>query len=136
MIALARVYRWLLRMYPRDYADQFGAEMTSVFEEAAAEQWRKGLLPFVRFVFWELAGLAAGAQDAHKAPLLERELAVDFSVPPELADAQRAVEYSKQQMQKAIATHDFKKARFFCLVDERARLKVQWLRAKHRLPDA
>jgi hypothetical protein len=136
MIALTRVYRWLLGMYPRDYADQFGAEMSSVFEQAAAEQWKKGLLPFARFVFCELAGLAAGAQDVRNAPLLERELAVDFSVPAELADAQRAVEYSKQQMQKAIAAHEFKKARFFCLADERARVKVQRLRSKYRLPDA
>lgn len=131
---LTRVYRLLLRMYPRDYAEQFGVEMTSVFEQAAVEHWKKGRLAFVRFVFRELTGLAARAREARKAAFLVGDLAVDFSVPPELADAQRMVQYSKEQMQKAIATNDFKKARFFCLVDERARVKVQRLRAKYGLP--
>ena len=47
---ITRVYRFLLRMYPSQYADQFGAEMTSVFEQAAQEQLTKGHLAFVRFI--------------------------------------------------------------------------------------
>jgi hypothetical protein len=135
-MTITRVYRLLLRMYPRQYADQFGAEMTAVFEQAAEEQLQRGYLAFARFVLRELAGLATGARDARKAPSLLGDLAVDFSVPPELADAQRMVRISKEQMQRAIAKNDFKKARFFCLVDERARGEVMRLRAKYRLPDA
>jgi hypothetical protein len=133
---MTRIYRFLLRMYPRSYADQFGSEMTSVFEQAAAEQWKKGRLAYVRFVFRELMGLVTGARDARNSAFLVGGLAVDFSIPPDLADAQRMVRVSKEQMQKAIATHDFKKARFFSLVDERARIKVRRLRAKYRLPDS
>ena len=100
----SRMYRFLLRkMYPREYADQFGAEMTFVFEQAAAEQGRLGSVAFVHFIFRELFGLAAAARDAREAPLLIGRLAVDYSVPAELADAQRAVETTKQAMQKALA---------------------------------
>ena len=135
-MTITRVYRLLLRMYPRQYADQFGAEMTSVFEQAAAEQLKKGTLAFVRFALRELIGLGVGARDARKAPLLLEDLKVDFSLPPDLADAQRVVRVCKEKMQKAIAAHDFKKARFFCLVDERAREEVRRLRAKYRLQDS
>lgn len=135
-MTITRVYRLLLRMYPRQYADQFGAEMISVFEQAAEEQLKNGRVAFVRFVLRELAGLAAGARDARDSARLLDELAVDFSLPPELADAQRMVQRSKELMQKAIVAHDFKKARFFSLVDERARDEVRRLRAKYRLRDS
>ena len=131
--------RGRLDLQARDFrvgVEQFGAEMTSVFEQASAEQLKKGRLAFVRFVLRELAGLSAGARDARKAPSLLGDLAVDFSVPSELADAQRTVRRSRELVQKAIAAHDFKRARFLCLVDERARAEVVQLRAKYRLPDS
>ena len=91
----SKLYGFLLRkMYPREYADQFGSEMISVFEQAASEQRRLGSVAFVRFIFRELFGLAAAARDVREAPLLIGRLAVDYSVPAELADAQRAVESS------------------------------------------
>jgi hypothetical protein len=130
------LYRLLLRLYPRDYVAQFGAEMTSVFEEASAEQWKRGPLAYVMFVLREIAGLAGGARDARNAAFLVGDLAVDFSIPADLADAQRAVRISREQMKKAMVAQDYKKARFFCLVDDRASVKVQQLRAKYRLPGA
>jgi hypothetical protein len=130
------VYRLLLRMYPREYVEQFGAEMTSVFEQAASERLKKGRLAFAGFILRELAGLGVGARDARKAPSLLGDLAVDFSVPADLANAQRTVRRSKELLQKAIAAHDFKQARFFCQVDERARGEVTRLRAKYRLQDS
>jgi hypothetical protein len=66
------VYKWLLRIYPRQYADQFGQEMTSVFEQAAAEQLKKGRFAFARFVIYELAGLVTGARCPQRRPLARR----------------------------------------------------------------
>lgn len=130
----SKVYRFLLnKLYPREYAEQFGAEMTWVFEQVAAEQRKRGSVAFVRFIFRELLGLVAWARDAHEAPLLIGRLAVNYSVPAELADAQRAMETTKQEMQKAIIAHDFKKARLLSFEEENARDDVRRLRSKYGL---
>src|SRR5690349_1186164 len=52
------LFRLFLRLYPRDYRDEFGAEMLWVFTESAAG--RRGL-DLVRFTAAECAGLALGA---------------------------------------------------------------------------
>lgn len=57
-MTIPRVYRLLLRMYPHDYVEQFGAEVTSVFVQASADHLKQGRMAFLRFVIRELAGLA------------------------------------------------------------------------------
>ena len=133
-MVVATVYKWLLRLYPRQYTDQFGQEMTSVFGQAAASELKKGRFAYGRFVLHELASLVVGARDARGASLLLGALAVDYSLPADLIDAQRAVESAKAGMQKAIATNDFKAARDLCHADEIARDEVCRLRGKYRLP--
>lgn len=133
---LLPVYRILLRMYPPDYRRQFGDEMASVFERAAADHLQKGPIELLRFAARELFGLAFGARDAWRAPLLIEQVGADFSVPADLADAQRLVTRCKSHLEEAIVARDFKKARFLCLVEERAREDVRRLRAKYRLPEA
>ena len=34
---MRRIYRWLIRLYPRGFREEFGAEMAGVFEEAWTE---------------------------------------------------------------------------------------------------
>jgi hypothetical protein len=55
------VYKTLLRLYPRDYAELFAAEMLTVFEEANNDRLRQGSAVFLRFAVAELMGLVSGA---------------------------------------------------------------------------
>jgi hypothetical protein len=58
---MRRVYKTLLRLYPRDYTELFAAEMSAAFEEAFEERRRQGAAIFLRFAVAELTGLVAGA---------------------------------------------------------------------------
>ena len=58
---MRRVYKTLLRLYPRDYAELFAAEMLTIFEEAYKDRRRQGSAVFLRFAVAELMGLASGA---------------------------------------------------------------------------
>src|SRR4029453_5410130 len=58
---MRRVYKTLLRLYPREYTELFAAEMSAVFEEAFEERRRQGGAIFLRFAVAELTGLVAGA---------------------------------------------------------------------------
>src|SRR5262245_34154675 len=58
---MMRVYKTLLRLYPRDYTEVFAAEMSAVFEEAFEERRRQGTAIFLRFAVEELMGLVTGA---------------------------------------------------------------------------
>ena len=53
---LARCCGFALRLYPADYRDRFGAEMTGAFV-AAAQEHRHGVGRFTRFVAMELANV-------------------------------------------------------------------------------
>jgi hypothetical protein len=58
---MRRVYKTLLRLYPRDYTVVFAAEMSAVFEEVYEERRRQGAAVFLCFVVAELMGLVTGA---------------------------------------------------------------------------
>ena len=59
------LYRFLLRLYPPAYRDEFGAEMLAVFGDAQAETWKKGVLARGVFCAREVAGLLRGALVEH-----------------------------------------------------------------------
>jgi len=58
------VYRWLLRLYPGSYRDEFGEEMTSVFRDARSTL-PPALAAKVSFYGREFCGLLAGALSVH-----------------------------------------------------------------------
>jgi hypothetical protein len=58
---MRRVYKTLLRLYPRDYTKSFAAEMLAAFDEASEERRRRGAAIFLRFAVAELTGLVTGA---------------------------------------------------------------------------
>ena len=58
---MRRVYKTLLRLYPRDYTELFAAEMLAAFEEVSEERRRQGAAIFLRFAVAELMGLVTGA---------------------------------------------------------------------------
>jgi hypothetical protein len=55
------LYRLFLLLYPRSFQDAFGAEMTAVFAERAAEYREKGLLPLLRLSVPKLPACSSGA---------------------------------------------------------------------------
>jgi hypothetical protein len=55
---------WLLCLYPRDYREEFGAEMTSVFRDARSAL-PPGLAVKISFYVRESCGLLSGALRAH-----------------------------------------------------------------------
>jgi hypothetical protein len=64
MIVMLTVYCWLLYLYPGSYRDEFGEEMTSVFDEARSAL-RPALAAKISFCRREFCGLLSGALGAH-----------------------------------------------------------------------
>jgi len=152
-----RAYEILLRLYPRDYRARFSAEMTSAFEEAAAEHRQRGRGASVRFVAKELAGLLAGAAVEWMAKSVTDDTVrgrnlpdrqrmrppgvswedhygnPPLDVPEDVREAQRCVDASVAGMVRAIADHEFKKARFYSLAERKASERLRVLREKYEL---
>jgi len=59
---MTRIYRALLRLYPREYRTLFAKEMFSAFEDACSEYRRRGFYEFSRFGAAELLGLVVEAE--------------------------------------------------------------------------
>lgn len=55
------MYKRLLRLYPRGHRAIFAAEMSAVYENAAAEHRRRGRMAYLRFALAEWIGLVLGA---------------------------------------------------------------------------
>src|SRR3989442_1758146 len=72
------LYRFLLRLYPRAYRHEFGAEMLAVFREAQTETWKKGVLPRGMFCAREVAGLLRGALEEHLHAIAGSDLSPIF----------------------------------------------------------
>jgi|HubBroStandDraft_1064217.scaffolds.fasta_scaffold472007_2 hypothetical protein len=117
---VARTYRWLLGLYPADFQEDFGGEMFTVFEQAAAPRG----LGYVVFVAKELAGRVAGAFGKRTR---EAESA-DLPFPSDIAGAERYSRIVSRWIVPAIAHHDFDSARYYDLQDRRARALLAQLR--------
>lgn len=62
---MLRIYRWLLHLYPALHREQFGDEMTAVFQEVQAETATKGMTALASLCVRETAGLLTGALQQH-----------------------------------------------------------------------
>ncbi len=76
-----RVYRWLLALLPRRWRQAFGDDMTSIFSELMAAEWKDhGWRGVARLWFRELVGLVRiagrgwGGHDAFRGPRLATEV--------------------------------------------------------------
>lgn len=153
---VARAYRALLWLYPRDYTMLFADEMVGAFERAAEERCQLGRTAYVRFALGELVGLAIGAVGEWVAKFttsssvrgrclpdlrrmrpagVPRDLwfaaAAGSGAPDEVVDTQRHIDSCLRRMEHAIATHDFEGARFYSNEDLKAREKLRILREKY-----
>jgi hypothetical protein len=135
-------YRALLRLYPKDHRTWFGAEMESVFEEAAREKRSRGRAAYLRFATAELAGLAVGSLAAWAAQVTGRGYAHDprlnrsadaAPLPGEVQEAQDRVNANLNGLLRAIAHRQFRKARIYATEEERAREDLRLLRGKYNI---
>lgn len=127
------IYRFLLKLYPRDQREQFGAEMEAVFRQAAEEHKGRGAVACFWFAVVEFAGLLAGAAAARFANVVRRPPAGNAITEPlvlsgDVREVERIVALSIDRMTYAIAHHQFVEARFYSLVERRARARLEELR--------
>jgi hypothetical protein len=134
-MSLTKIYRFLLRLYPRDQREQFGAEMEAVFRQASGERRGRGAAGYAGFAMREFAGLLAGAAAARFGKLARHSPAghaiMDPVVlPDDVREVERIVRVSIDRMVYAIAHDQFVEARFYSLVERRARARLDELRSR------
>ena len=134
---MRRTYKFLLLLYPRGHRDRFAEEMSGVFEEASAESRAEGWAWYVRFSFFEMAGLVAGATQAWLAQKLSPTPAPlappagSSYLPQELHQAQQRVDANVAAMVHAIANHQFERARALSNQEREARENLRILRDQY-----
>jgi len=137
-------YRALFRLYPRDHRTCFGAEMQSVFEEAAQEHRSRGRAAYLRFVLAEYAGLVSGAGTAWAVKLAGRGYLHDqhlarpaaVALPGEVQEAQDRLTANLTGLLHAISHHQFLKARVYAAEEQKAREELRLLREKYNIAES
>jgi len=131
---LTRIYRFLLGLYPRDQRDQFGAEMEAVFRQAAEEHCSGGVAVYAWFAVREFASLMVGAATCRFGRVARAAAGRAIAEPLVLSDDARELEriarVSIDRMVCAIAHYQFVEARFYSLVERRARARLEELRGQ------
>ena len=127
---LRRVYSTGLVLYPADFRTQFGAEMVTVFEQAAAQRRDRGVTCLLLFSVKEMLGLLAGAARERVFPDDAIRAHDDLPFPSDLAGAERYLEIVSRRLIHAIAKHEFTNARYYKEQDRRARALLAELRAR------
>jgi hypothetical protein len=137
-----RLYRCLLRLYPRDCRAWCAPEMLDAFEKAAAEHRMQGLAALARFLLAELSGLLVEASAAWIAKFTSSKYMRGFWIPAKMRgaaqsredwypagarvlsdalEAQKKADFNLRHMADAISGRDFKRARFYSEEDLRTR---------------
>jgi hypothetical protein len=136
---MKRAYQLFLLLYPREHRVEFAEEMTSVFEAARNERHRRGWRWYARFALAEMFGLMAGAARAWLMVRPSRQSAPEpipqSALPKEVLKAQQRVDLLIAAMVRAIANHQFEKARAHSNMERQAREKLDSLREKYGITD-
>jgi len=125
---LCRAYSMGLVLYPADFRAQFGAEMVTVFEQAAAQ--RRGGTSVLLFFVKEMLGLLAGAARErvfHDDAIRAHD---DLPFPSDVAGTERYLEIVSRRLIHAITNHEFTNARYYKEQDRKARALLAELRAR------
>jgi hypothetical protein len=138
-------YRALFQLYPRDHRTCFGAEMQSVFEEAAQEHRSRGWTAYLRFALAEYAGLVVGSGTAWAVKLAGRGYVYDqrlirpanaAALPGEVQEAQDRLTANLTGLLHAISHHQFLKARLYAAEEQKAREELRLLREKYNIAES
>jgi hypothetical protein len=142
MKLMTRLYKALLRLYPRDCRAWCAPEMLDAFEKAAQEHRVHGQAALARFGLAELSGLLVEAGAAWIAKFTSSRYMRGFWIPttmrrpgqsPEdwcppgarvlsdVLEARRRVDFNLRHMADAISDRDFKRAKFYSEEDLKSR---------------
>ena len=127
-VSLRRAYFLGLMLYRADFRAEFGPEMAAVFEQAAAQ--RRGVASVLLFFVKEMLGLLAGAARERLFHRGTSRMHDDLPLPSDLAGAERYLEIVSRRLKRAIANHEFVKARYYDERDRAARALLAERRAK------
>jgi hypothetical protein len=137
---MKRVYSAFLRLYPREYRDLFGAEVLSVFAQAAQEHRARGLGVWAWFLVTELSGAVLSAA-GHWIDRFSARPHPEYTGPARsglfsaVQEAQNRVDLNLKKMTHAIANHDFAGARAYSIEDLKAREELRRLRERYGFND-
>jgi len=129
-VALRGAYSLGLVLYPADFRAQFGAEMVTVFEQAAAQRRERGVTCVLLFFVKEMLGLVAGAARErlfHNDAIPAHD---DLPLPSDVAGTEKYLEIVSRRLKDAIVRHDFSNARYYDQQDRKARALLAQLRAE------
>jgi DNA-binding PadR family transcriptional regulator len=129
-LLLSRAYAMGLVLYPADFRAQFGAEMVTVFEEAAAQRRNRGRTSVLLFFVGEMLGLLTGAARERAFRDDATRVQDDLPFPSDLAGTERYLEMVSRRLKHAIAKHEFVNARYYDQQERKARGLLAELRAK------
>ena len=126
---LRRAYFMGLVLYPADFRTQFGAEMVTVFEQAAEQRRDRGVTCVLLFFVKEMLGLLAGA--ARERVFHDEAVPThdDLPFPSDVAGAEKYLEIVSRRLTHAIKNHEFSNARYYKEQDRKARALLAHLRA-------
>jgi hypothetical protein len=125
---IQRVYRMLLRLYPKEFREQFSEEMFEVFRQKAHDLTAGRGVMFASFVFREFIGLPVGAAGAWIGGIMLVKKYFVVSIPilsqhfPKptaeeaglsMAELQQRHDEIQATMFQAAANHDFIAARSY-----------------------
>ncbi len=126
-------FDFLLSLYPKDHREMFGAEMANVLRQAAQDRRSEGIAAYLWFTFFEIAGLLAGAVALRAATLAGRSRIKPVLWIPaasSVEETERLIQRSVDCMVRAIATHQFVKARFYSEVERKLRQRLEGLKGE------
>ena len=132
---MVRAWGLLLRLYPSKYRTAYCEEMKTVFEQAAEDERKRGLLPYARFLVSETVGLLGGSAEQWFASVAggndaSEPVPCDAALSDQILAAELRIAANLRRMEYAIAHHQFPEARFFSKVDQRERERLAQLRAQ------
>lgn len=129
-ISLRRAYSMGLVLYPADFRAQFGAEMVTVFEQAAAQRRGRGRTCVLLFFVKEMLGLLTGAARERLFPDDAIRPHDDLPFPSDVTATERYLKIVSRRLIHAIANHEFTNARYYDQQDRKARALLAELRAR------
>jgi DNA-binding PadR family transcriptional regulator len=129
-VLLRRAYSMGLVLYPADFRAQFGTEMVTVFEQAAAQRRGRGGIRVLLFFVKEILGLLAGAARERVFHDYAIRAHDDLPFPSDVAGTERYLEIVSRRLIHAIAHHEFSNARYYDQQDRKARALLAELRPR------
>lgn len=139
------VFHFLLPLCPPEHRAIFAPEMLELLKETNGEQRRRGGSAHIDFVLKESLGLLVGAAAEWRTKFVHEDYLADqrlpsqtepeASLPAEVIEARKHVQFILDRMDRAIASHQFEKASFYFHAEHKAREHLRLLQRKYNIAE-